>query len=113
VMTSNGLSALVSVGAELLRSIGVPEPAAVLGPLARGSLDNVLLRKGDPAGITGPLVRGETATVERHLEALGQKAPQLVGSYRAVARLILAAASGPGGLDPERAASFERLLEEM
>jgi predicted short-subunit dehydrogenase-like oxidoreductase (DUF2520 family) len=34
---------------------------------------------------TGPLVRGDWETIERHLEAIGARRPQLVALYRALA----------------------------
>jgi predicted short-subunit dehydrogenase-like oxidoreductase (DUF2520 family) len=110
VMTSNGLGALVSIGAELLRSIGVQDPASVLEPLAQGTLRNVLDRGAHPQGITGPVVRGEAATVDLHLRRLAERAPELLESYRAVARTILVAAAGAGLIEAPQRATFEDLL---
>ena len=60
-----------------------PEPAlAALLPLLRGNLEN-LARVGLPAALTGPLARGDWGTVERHLAALDERAPDIAALYRA------------------------------
>jgi predicted short-subunit dehydrogenase-like oxidoreductase (DUF2520 family) len=65
---ANYLVTLVAQAMDLLRSIGVPEPARLLAPLLSASLDNAL-RFGD-AGLTGPVARGDAATVAAHVAAL-------------------------------------------
>jgi predicted short-subunit dehydrogenase-like oxidoreductase (DUF2520 family) len=65
---ANYLVTLVAQAMDLLRGIGVPEPARLLAPLLSASLDNAL-RFGD-AGLTGPVARGDAATVAAHVAAL-------------------------------------------
>jgi predicted short-subunit dehydrogenase-like oxidoreductase (DUF2520 family) len=65
---ANHLITLVAQGMDLLRTIGVAEPARMLAPLLSASLDNAL-RFGD-AGLTGPVARGDAATVAAHVAAL-------------------------------------------
>jgi predicted short-subunit dehydrogenase-like oxidoreductase (DUF2520 family) len=65
---ANYLVTLVAQAMDLLRTIGVPEPARLLAPLLSASLDNAL-RFGD-AGLTGPVARGDAATVAAHVAAL-------------------------------------------
>jgi predicted short-subunit dehydrogenase-like oxidoreductase (DUF2520 family) len=112
---------------DLLRSIGVPEPARLLAPLLSASLDNAL-RFGD-AGLTGPVARGDAATVAAHVAALetaattaaaaasattADGAPAAAGAsaamvraYVAMARLTADRALAAGILRP---ADAERLL---
>ena len=58
------------------------EVPALLGPLARTSLENAI-RLG-PSAMTGPLSRGDRAVVERHLEALARD-PALRALYASLA----------------------------
>jgi predicted short-subunit dehydrogenase-like oxidoreductase (DUF2520 family) len=53
----------------------------VIGPLARASLENSLLR--GQAALTGPVARGDAAAVASHLGALADVDPQLAQAYRA------------------------------
>ena len=92
VMTSNGIAALLAFGGSILDSIGIDDPASVLGPLAAGTVENARAGGGGGATLTGPVVRGESATIGRHLAALESAAPDLVPAYRLVAETILAAA---------------------
>ena len=111
---ANHLITLVTEGMDLLRTIGVPEPARLLAPLLSASLDNAL-RFGD-AGLTGPVARGDAATVAAHvaaLEGLAATSPApavsaaAVTAYVAMARLTADRALAAGILRP---ADAERLL---
>jgi len=51
--------------------------------LLTATLDNTL-RSGHDA-LTGPIARGDWSTVEAHLSALEERAPDLVPLYRALA----------------------------
>ena len=53
----------------------------VIGPLARASLENALLR--GQGALTGPVARGDAGAVARHLQALTEVDPQLAQAYRA------------------------------
>lgn len=53
----------------------------VVGPLARASLENALLR--GQAALTGPVARGDAVAVADHLRALEEVDPQLAQAYRA------------------------------
>ena len=53
----------------------------VVGPLARASLENALLR--GQAALTGPVARGDAPAVARHLQALEEVDPALAQAYRA------------------------------
>ena len=109
VMTSNGISALMAFGEEILSSIGVNEPAEVLGPLATGSVANARSGGGGSRTLTGPVVRGEAETIGKHLTAFDGE-PALRDRYRAVARMILEAAQGSDRLELAARRAIEDLL---
>jgi predicted short-subunit dehydrogenase-like oxidoreductase (DUF2520 family) len=127
---ANHLITLVAQGMDLLRMIGVAEPARMLAPLLSASLDNAL-RFGD-AGLTGPVARGDAATVAAHVAALEAMASApadaqgggqagataasagasaaMVSAYVAMARLTADRALAAGILRP---ADAERLLSVL
>jgi predicted short-subunit dehydrogenase-like oxidoreductase (DUF2520 family) len=62
---------------------GLPEQdaASLFLPLVQTTLDNVA-RQGAVRALTGPLSRGDVATIEAHLGALRECAPDLLPLYR-------------------------------
>jgi predicted short-subunit dehydrogenase-like oxidoreductase (DUF2520 family) len=113
VTTSNGLAALLYAGERMLDAIGVERPESVLGPLVSGTLANALQGGGGGATLTGPAVRGERPTVDRHLHALRDRAPELAASYRLAARLVLEGAEAAGRVAPDDAQEMWALLEDV
>jgi predicted short-subunit dehydrogenase-like oxidoreductase (DUF2520 family) len=111
VMTSNGVAALMGSGMALLEAIGVPQPRAVLGPLAAGTVANVRVAEQASSAFTGPIVRGDLATVERHVDGLRTRAPELLEAYRLAAELVIAGALGSGRIDDVVAAAARATLE--
>ena len=75
-MASNFLVTLYRAAARLVESAGAP-PEALL-PLMQRTIDNRF-------ELTGPIARGDTSTVEAHLSAIRQAAPELEALYRAMA----------------------------
>jgi predicted short-subunit dehydrogenase-like oxidoreductase (DUF2520 family) len=91
-MASNLLVALEESAAELMDRAGVDAPGReLLAPLVLRSAANWTERGAD--ALTGPIARGDTATVERHLEALRATAPELVPVYEALAERARALAA--------------------
>jgi predicted short-subunit dehydrogenase-like oxidoreductase (DUF2520 family) len=90
-MASNFLIALEEAAAELLGDI-TPDARELLAPLVLRTAANWSERGA--AALTGPIARGDTATVERHLEALRERAPELVPLYEALAERTRALAGG-------------------
>jgi predicted short-subunit dehydrogenase-like oxidoreductase (DUF2520 family) len=70
------LITLHEVAAELIASAGGPPEA--LEPLRRRTMENAPHH-------TGPLVRGDWTTIELHIEAIGERRPDLLPLYRALA----------------------------
>lgn len=111
VMTSNAIAALMSTGASVLEGIGVADPRGVLGPLAAGTVANVLAMTRPGDAFTGPVVRGDGTTIERHLDELRRRAPDLVEEYRLAARIVVSGASRTSRIDEATRRSMSDLLE--
>ena len=76
VIGGNFLVTLYRVASRLLGESGAPPDAIV--PLMRRTIENGF-------DLTGPIARGDWATVDAHIEALEEQAPDLVPVYRALA----------------------------
>jgi predicted short-subunit dehydrogenase-like oxidoreductase (DUF2520 family) len=72
------LVTLHDVAGELMEAAGAPPEA--LAPLMRRTVENGFRH-------TGPLVRGDWETVDRHLDAIGARRPDLLPLYRALAEM--------------------------
>ena len=75
-IASNYLVTLHGVASELFRSAGAPPEALV--PLMRRTIDNGF-------ELTGPIARGDSSTVEKHLAAIRDEAPDLESMYSVLA----------------------------
>ena len=75
-MASNFLVTLYRAAARLLEETDAPSEALV--PLMMRTIENGF-------ALTGPIARGDWSTVEAHLDALAERAPDLVPLYRALA----------------------------
>jgi predicted short-subunit dehydrogenase-like oxidoreductase (DUF2520 family) len=107
-VASNHLVTLVNDALGLLAGAGVADPARLVSPLLAASLENVL-RLGD-AALTGPVSRGDVATVAAHLDTLSRSAPDVLPSYRAMARRTAERALASGRLTEAQA---EAVLEVL
>jgi predicted short-subunit dehydrogenase-like oxidoreductase (DUF2520 family) len=96
-ISSNFLVTLQESAAELLARAGVDEPREALAPLLMRTVEN-WSERGE-GSLTGPIARGDRATVERHLEALAEHAPELVDAYRALAERTVALARSKAGTE--------------
>jgi len=76
-MASNFLVTLHAAAARLLEESGAPPEALV--PLMTRTIENGFV-------LTGPIARGDWSTVEAHLRALDERAPDLAPLYRALAK---------------------------
>lgn len=82
-IASNFLIALEESAVSLLEEAGVENPRDVLAPLVLRTAAN--WADSGAAALTGPIARGDEETVQRHLEALAEKAPELRPLYEALA----------------------------
>ena len=110
-MASNYLVALMGGAIELLRMSGVEEEMLlpVLLPLVEGTLDN-LKELSPAAALTGPIKRGDINTVERHIESIEEKAPELLDMYKALGRRTLSLAMQKQGFDRAKLRTLMALL---
>lgn len=94
-IASNYLVALESSATELLAAAGIEAGRELLAPLVLRSAANWAER--GPAALTGPIARGDEATIERHLAAIAETAPELIPLYEALAARTrdIAAVGGP------------------
>lgn len=79
--------ALLSQAVSMLECIGLREEEArrALLQLMRGALSHAEAKPASDA-ITGPIARGDVATIRRHLEAIAEHTPQLLTTYKSLAK---------------------------
>jgi predicted short-subunit dehydrogenase-like oxidoreductase (DUF2520 family) len=82
-IASNFLVALQESAVELLGATGAEDPRELLSPLVLRTAAN--WSESGPDALTGPIARGDEDTVRRHLDALRERAPELVDLYQALA----------------------------
>jgi predicted short-subunit dehydrogenase-like oxidoreductase (DUF2520 family) len=82
-IASNFLVALQESAVELLGTTTAEDPRELLSPLVLRTAANWSDRGA--GALTGPIARGDEDTVRRHLEALRERAPELVDLYEALA----------------------------
>lgn len=114
VFACNYLVTLVKLATDLFQTFDVPsrEATQALLPLLRGTLNNLELI-GLPHCLTGPIARGDLGTVQKHLEALAQRAPELVSVYAELGQQTIPLALEKGRLDVEKAQRLAELLEHF
>jgi predicted short-subunit dehydrogenase-like oxidoreductase (DUF2520 family) len=95
-IASNFLFALEESAAALLGATGVTEPRTALAPLVLASAAN--WAEQGAAALTGPIARGDEETIASHLDALAERAPDLLELYRALAARTRAITSSPQGV---------------
>jgi predicted short-subunit dehydrogenase-like oxidoreductase (DUF2520 family) len=81
-IASNFLVTLEGAAERLAATAGVDR--ALLVPLVRAAVDNWALR-GAAAALTGPIARGDAGTVARQRAAVGERAPDLLPLFDALA----------------------------
>lgn len=82
VMSCGYLTTLLHEARTLWDCAGLPPEAAMraIGHIARSTIDNVE-RAGAEQALTGPISRGDQGTVRLHLEAIRERAPELLPLY--------------------------------
>jgi predicted short-subunit dehydrogenase-like oxidoreductase (DUF2520 family) len=90
VMASNYVVALTDIARSMLVAAGVAEADALpaLTPLLASAIRNVA-EVGLPSAMTGPVVRGDVVSIERHIAALGARAPETLDLYKRLGREVL------------------------
>ncbi|MBN2098505.1 MAG: DUF2520 domain-containing protein [Dehalococcoidia bacterium] len=111
VLSCNYMITLVKLATDLWKTFGVstPEATQALLPLMRGTLNN-LNNVGLPNSLTGPIARGDTGTVQKHLVALHEKAPDLLPAYEELGRQTIPIALAKGKIDRDKANELNAIL---
>jgi len=111
VIACNYVVTLMKMATDLWQLFGVPRHEATrsLLPLLKGTLNNIE-NIGLPNCLTGPIARGDVGTVEKHLLALGEAAPELLSAYRELALQTIPVALAKGRLGEEEARELRALL---
>lgn len=111
VTTSNGIAALMSLGEEMLVSIGVEAPSQVLGPIAAGTVANAARAERAALALTGPVVRREIEVVRQHAGAVATRSPHLLSGYVHTINTIVAAALASGRIGAEDQEALQDALQ--
>ena len=114
VMMGNLLTVQAAVAAQLWEKLGLTRAQGVtaLAPMMRQVSIN-LSTSGVPGAVAGPYPRGDIGTVRKHLEALRDRAPEVLPLYCELALAGLPFALEKGTLKAERAAEIQSLLEQF
>ncbi len=86
VVASNYLVTLLDLAVRLIEEAGVDRRDAfnLLKPLIEGTLSNIE-NVGVQKALTGPIARGDIKTVEKHIEEIQIKRPELLALYKMLA----------------------------
>jgi predicted short-subunit dehydrogenase-like oxidoreductase (DUF2520 family) len=109
---SSFLVALLNDALTLWSAFGIGRETAfrALLPLMKGTVA-AIEANGPVRSLAGPIARADVGTVERHLAALGEKAPALLATYLDLARRSLPIAEAKGGADRGKLEGLRALLE--
>ncbi len=111
VVASNYLVTLFDLAFNLIEAAGIPKKEAlkVLKPLIEGTLSNIE-KVGIPEALTGPIARGDVETVEKHVEEIGAKTPDLLSLYKSLGFSTIDIARAKGTLSDSSAQKLDKLL---
>jgi predicted short-subunit dehydrogenase-like oxidoreductase (DUF2520 family) len=112
VAVSNYFVALVDYGLKFYQALGANKQDALKAvlPLIRGTLHNIETL-GIPDALTGPIVRGDIETVRNHLDAIRERAPELLDLYRELAKHTIAVAKDRRSLKEETIFELSQVIE--
>lgn len=110
-ISSNYLVTLTACARDLMSRCGFDRQQAMdlLRPLLEATSANLSCFQPEDA-LTGPIVRGDLGTVEQHINALEEQAPELLDLYRSLGGQTVKLAAESGRLDEKHAAGLQRLL---
>jgi predicted short-subunit dehydrogenase-like oxidoreductase (DUF2520 family) len=112
VIACNYLVTLVKLATDLWQTFNIPPQQATraLLPLIRGTIHNIDT-VGIPQCLTGPIARGDAGTVKKHLDALQQKAPDILSTYRELGLKTIPIALAKGKIKSDQADELKALLQ--
>jgi predicted short-subunit dehydrogenase-like oxidoreductase (DUF2520 family) len=111
VVASNYLVTLLDLAMALNQLIGIAEKDSIKAflPLMRGTLNNVE-NLGTHRALTGPIVRGDIDTIKSHIEAIKNRAPELLPLYMALGQSTVSIAKAREGLGEAIAHKMRKLF---
>jgi len=111
VIACNYMVTLVKLATDLWQTFSIPPHQATqaLLPLIRGTIHNIDT-VGIPQCLTGPIARGDTGTIKKHLDALQEKAPGLLSTYRELGLQTIPIALAKGRINEEQAEELQTIL---
>ena len=111
VFACNYLVTLVKLATDLWQTFSIPPDQATkaLLPLIRGTLHNIDTI-GIPQCLTGPIARGDTGTIKKHLNALKEKTPVLLSTYKELGLQTIPIALAKGRINKQQANELEAIL---
>lgn len=112
VLACNYMVALVGMATDLWKQFDVPtgEATEALLPLIRGTVNN-LTKVGLPNCLTGPIARGDLGTIQKHLDALEERAPELLAAYKELGLQTIPIALEKGKIAGDRAEDMRKMLQ--
>ncbi|MFC1812614.1 Rossmann-like and DUF2520 domain-containing protein [Thermodesulfobacteriota bacterium] len=110
VTASNYLVTLIDLALRLICAAGIADRDAfhVLKPLIEGTLANIE-KTGTMEALTGPIVRGDVETVEKHVEEIGAKLPDLLPLYKTFGFYTIDIASKRGAISESCTQALKKL----
>ncbi len=111
VAVSNYFVALMDYGLRFYEALGADKEQALKAvlPLIKGTLAN-METMGTTRALTGPISRGDAETVKGHIEAMRDRAPELLPLYRELAKQTIGIAR-ERGLDEKQIATLLKTIE--
>jgi len=107
----NFLYTLVDIAADLWKHFDLNPDDAVqaMMPILKGTLNNIE-NVGFPGCLTGPIARGDVGTIQKHLQALEEKQPEVVPLYKALGLRTIPIGIAKGTLSEDKAEQLRRLM---
>jgi len=111
VIACNYMVTLVKLATDLWQTFSVPPHQATqaLLPLIQGTIHNIDT-VGIPQCLTGPIARGDTGTIKKHLDALQEKAPGLLSTYRELGLQTIPIALAKARINEQQAHELQTIL---
>jgi len=110
VLASNYVVTLMGLADEIWRRLGLSASGVdSLLPLMRGTVEN-LARIGLPDALTGPIARGDVGTIQKHLQALKLRMPELASIYSELGLNTIPISLEKGVIDEAKAQELEKVL---
>jgi predicted short-subunit dehydrogenase-like oxidoreductase (DUF2520 family) len=113
VIACNYMVTVVKLATDLWQTFAVPPHQATqaLLPLLRGTINNIDA-VGIPQCLTGPIARGDIGTIKKHLDALQEKVPSLLPTYRELGLQTIPIALAKGRINQQQAQELQNILKQ-